>query len=98
MRRCWLQCSIARCGSGSPYQLKAVFTSQTQLHIPSPVRIAGTDVGEVVSVTHLPGQTPECEAGNEPYSGAAASIGNVPGNQGLATEQTGTSTTRGGSK
>ncbi len=43
--------------SGSPYVLKAVFTSQTQLHIPSPVRIAGTDVGEVVSVKHLPGDT-----------------------------------------
>ena len=43
--------------------------------------------------TDSPGQTPECEAGNEPYSGAAADIGNVPGNQGLKTEQTGTSTT-----
>ena len=35
------------------------------------------------------GQTAECEAGNEPYSGAAADIGNAPGNQGLKTEQTG---------
>jgi virulence factor Mce-like protein len=43
--------------------------------------------------TDSPGQTPECEAGNEPYSGVAADIGNVPGNQGLRTEQTGTSTT-----
>ena len=39
--------------------------------------------------TDSPGQTAECEAGNEPYSGAAAAIGNVPGNQGLQTEQTG---------
>jgi len=39
--------------SGSPFVLKAVFTSETQLHIPSPVRIAGVDVGEVVSVTHI---------------------------------------------
>ena len=38
--------------------------------------------------TNSPGQTPECEAGNEPYSGAAAQIGNVPGNQGLKTETT----------
>ena len=38
--------------------------------------------------TASPGQTAECEAGNEPYSGAAAAIGNVPGNQGLATETT----------
>jgi len=39
--------------------------------------------------TDSPGQTAECEAGNEPYSGAAADIGNVPGNQGLQTGQTG---------
>jgi ABC-type transporter Mla subunit MlaD len=42
--------------------------------------------------TDSPGQTAECEAGNEPYSGAAADIGNVPGNQGLKTETTTTST------
>jgi ABC-type transporter Mla subunit MlaD len=35
--------------------------------------------------THSPGQPAECEAGNEPYSGATAAIGNVPGNQGLKT-------------
>ena len=39
--------------------------------------------------TDSPGETAECEAGNEPYSGAAADIGNVPGNQGRQTEQTG---------
>ena len=38
--------------------------------------------------TASPGQPAECEAGNEPYSGAAAAIGNVPGNQGRATETT----------
>ncbi|HEY1518294.1 MAG TPA: MlaD family protein [Solirubrobacteraceae bacterium] len=38
--------------------------------------------------TDSPGEPAECEAGNEPYSGAAADIGNVPGNQGLQTEQT----------
>jgi ABC-type transporter Mla subunit MlaD len=38
--------------------------------------------------TASPGEPPECEAGNEPYSGAAALIGNVPGNQGLKTETT----------
>jgi phospholipid/cholesterol/gamma-HCH transport system substrate-binding protein len=37
-----------------PFVLKAVFTSQTQLHIPSQVRIAGVDVGQVVSVTRIP--------------------------------------------
>ena len=29
-----------------------MFTAETQLHIPSPVRIAGVDVGEVTSVKH----------------------------------------------
>jgi hypothetical protein len=38
--------------------------------------------------TDSPGETAECEAGNEPYSAAAADIGNVPGNQGLKTEST----------
>jgi phospholipid/cholesterol/gamma-HCH transport system substrate-binding protein len=41
--------------SGQPFQLKAVVTSQTQLHIPSPVRIAGVDVGEVTSVQRMQG-------------------------------------------
>jgi ABC-type transporter Mla subunit MlaD len=39
--------------SGTPFQLKAAFTTQTELHIPSPVRIAGVDVGEVTSVTRI---------------------------------------------
>jgi phospholipid/cholesterol/gamma-HCH transport system substrate-binding protein len=43
--------------SGTPFQLKAVFTSETQLHIPSPVRIAGVDVGEVTSVNHIAGSS-----------------------------------------
>jgi hypothetical protein len=38
--------------------------------------------------TDSPGQTPECAAGNEPYSGARALIGNPPGNLGLHTETT----------
>jgi phospholipid/cholesterol/gamma-HCH transport system substrate-binding protein len=38
--------------------------------------------------TDSPGQTAECEAGNETYSGAAADIGNEPGNQGLKTDAT----------
>ena len=39
--------------SGSPFVLKAMFTTQTELHIPSPVRIAGVDVGQVTSVTRI---------------------------------------------
>jgi phospholipid/cholesterol/gamma-HCH transport system substrate-binding protein len=38
----------------SPFVLRAVFTSNTQLHIPSPVRIAGVDVGNVTSVNYIP--------------------------------------------
>jgi phospholipid/cholesterol/gamma-HCH transport system substrate-binding protein len=43
--------------AGSPFVLKAVFTSETELHIPSPVRIAGVDVGEVTSVRSLGNNT-----------------------------------------
>jgi phospholipid/cholesterol/gamma-HCH transport system substrate-binding protein len=39
---------------GSPFVLKAMFTSNTDLHIPSPVRIAGVDVGEVTGVQRIP--------------------------------------------
>src|ERR1700722_20481830 len=40
--------------SGSPFVLKAMFTSNTELHIPSPVRIAGVEAGQVTSVTYIP--------------------------------------------
>jgi phospholipid/cholesterol/gamma-HCH transport system substrate-binding protein len=43
--------------AGSPFVLKAAFTTETQLHIPSPVRIAGVDVGRVVSVQHIRGSS-----------------------------------------
>jgi ABC-type transporter Mla subunit MlaD len=36
--------------------------------------------------TAAPGQTRECEAGNEPYAKGKQSIGNVPGSQGTVTE------------
>lgn len=42
---------------GTPFQLKAVFTSETELHIPSPVRVAGVEVGEVTSVSRIGGPT-----------------------------------------
>jgi ABC-type transporter Mla subunit MlaD len=35
--------------------------------------------------TASPGQTKECEAGNEPYAAGKTVIGNVPGNQGTTT-------------
>jgi len=39
--------------SGSSFVLKAAFTTQTQLQIPSPVRIAGVNVGQVTSVQRV---------------------------------------------
>jgi phospholipid/cholesterol/gamma-HCH transport system substrate-binding protein len=41
--------------SGSPFVLRAVFTANTDLHIPSPVRVAGVQVGEVTGVERLRG-------------------------------------------
>jgi ABC-type transporter Mla subunit MlaD len=38
--------------------------------------------------TNSPGQTAECAAGNEPYSGKGPLLGNPPGNVGLQTEKT----------
>jgi virulence factor Mce-like protein len=42
--------------------------------------------------TASPGQTQECEAGNEPYLAGKQVIGNVPGNQGTNTQKTQRST------
>lgn len=39
----------------SSFVLRAVFTSNTDLHIPSPVRIAGVDVGQVTAVQRING-------------------------------------------
>ena len=39
--------------------------------------------------TAAPGQTRECEAGNETYAQGKQSIGNVPGNQGVETDEQG---------
>jgi phospholipid/cholesterol/gamma-HCH transport system substrate-binding protein len=38
---------------GSPFVLKALFTTETELHLASPVRIAGIDVGKVTSVQRV---------------------------------------------
>ena len=43
--------------SGSPFVLKAVFTTETQLALNSPVRIAGVDVGEVAGVQRVAGSS-----------------------------------------
>jgi phospholipid/cholesterol/gamma-HCH transport system substrate-binding protein len=43
--------------SGAPFQLKAAFTVETQLHLGSPVRIAGVNVGTVTSVQRVSGSS-----------------------------------------
>ncbi len=43
--------------TSSPFVLKATFTSETDLHLSSPVRIAGVDVGKVTSVQRVKGST-----------------------------------------
>jgi phospholipid/cholesterol/gamma-HCH transport system substrate-binding protein len=45
-----------------PFVLKAMFTSRTQLHIPSPVRISGVQIGEVVSVERVAGSSSASQA------------------------------------
>ena len=40
---------------GAPFILKATFTAETQLHLASPVRIAGVNVGQVTAVEHVAG-------------------------------------------
>lgn len=42
---------------GQPFVLKAMFTSVTQLHIPSEVRTSGVQVGQVVSVQRIAGNS-----------------------------------------
>ena len=56
----------------------------------APANGGGTDVRNFLHVnpypnTAAPGQTFECEAGNEVYTVGQTSIGNVPGNQGINT-------------
>ena len=41
----------------SPFTLKATFTAETQLHLGSPVRIAGVNVGTVTSVRRVGGNS-----------------------------------------
>ena len=40
----------------------------------------------ILSASAAPGQTQECEAGNERYIAGRTIIGNEPGNQGLRTQ------------
>ncbi|HTU29597.1 MAG TPA: MlaD family protein [Solirubrobacteraceae bacterium] len=55
---CWLVFGGPTPFGGSPYQLKAMFTAQTELHLASPVRVAGVNVGKVVSIKRVGGSSP----------------------------------------
>jgi phospholipid/cholesterol/gamma-HCH transport system substrate-binding protein len=52
---CWFVFGGSLPFSSGPFVLRAAFTANTYLHIPSPVRIAGVDVGEVVGVRPIAG-------------------------------------------
>jgi phospholipid/cholesterol/gamma-HCH transport system substrate-binding protein len=55
---CWVVFGGPIPFSGSGFKLKAVYTSQTELHLDSPVRIAGVDVGKVTGIQHIGGDSP----------------------------------------
>jgi virulence factor Mce-like protein len=55
---CWLVFGGPTPFGGSPYRLRAVFTAQTQLHLASPVRIAGVNVGKVTAIRRVGGNSP----------------------------------------
>jgi phospholipid/cholesterol/gamma-HCH transport system substrate-binding protein len=55
---CWLVFGGPTPFGGAAYKLRAVFTVETQLHLESPVRIAGVDVGKVVSIKRVGGNSP----------------------------------------
>ncbi len=55
---CWVVFGGPTPFAGSPFEVKAVFTVQTQLHLDSPVRIAGVNVGKVTSIKRVGGNSP----------------------------------------
>jgi ABC-type transporter Mla subunit MlaD len=55
---CWLVFGGPTPWSGGGYKLRAMFTVQTELHLDSPVRVAGVDVGKVTGIRHVSGNSP----------------------------------------
>ena len=55
---CWLVFGGPTPWGGGGFKLKAVFTVQTQLHLDSPVRVAGVDVGKVTAIKRVGGSSP----------------------------------------
>ena len=55
---CWVVFGGPIPFSSAGFKLKAVYTSQTELHLDSPVRIAGVNVGKVTGIEHIGGDSP----------------------------------------
>ena len=55
---CWLVFGGPKPWGNGAFKLRAVFTVQTQLHLASPVRIAGVDVGKVTAIRRVGGSSP----------------------------------------
>jgi len=55
---CWLVFGGPIPFTSGPFKLKAVYTSETELHLASPVRIAGVDIGKVTGIEHIGGDSP----------------------------------------
>jgi phospholipid/cholesterol/gamma-HCH transport system substrate-binding protein len=55
---CWLVFGGPIPFSSGGFKLKAVYTSETELHLASPVRIAGVNVGKVTGIQHIGGNSP----------------------------------------
>ncbi len=55
---CWVVFGGPIPFSGTGFKLQAVYTTQTELHLDSPVRIAGVDVGKVTGIEHIGGDSP----------------------------------------
>jgi ABC-type transporter Mla subunit MlaD len=55
---CWLVFGGPIPFTSGGFKLKAVYTSQTELHLDSPVRIAGVNVGKVTGIKHVGGDSP----------------------------------------
>jgi phospholipid/cholesterol/gamma-HCH transport system substrate-binding protein len=55
---CWIVFGGPIPFTGTGFKLRAVYTSETELHLDSPVRIAGVNVGEVTGINHIGGDSP----------------------------------------
>jgi phospholipid/cholesterol/gamma-HCH transport system substrate-binding protein len=55
---CWIVFGGPIPFSSGGFELKAVYGTETELHLDSPVRIAGVNVGKVTGIEHIGGDSP----------------------------------------